>query len=102
MDGHFYDVQHMIKNGRKSDSFSAHDEQHFKYTTPHTDLQKYMLLKLVKQFNKIGAMKSFMKYYCNLCIEKWLTILKKLRDKNITIMKKNGNIRNLPTQTSFP
>ena len=29
MDGYFSDVQHILKNGLKSDSFAAHDEKNF-------------------------------------------------------------------------
>ena len=30
MDGRFYDLQRLLKNGQKSDSFAAHFVQHFK------------------------------------------------------------------------
>ena len=59
MHGHFSDLLRLIKNGQKSDSFSAHFEQHFNTTTSHTDLRKYMTFKVVKQLNLIGEMKTF-------------------------------------------
>ena len=45
MDGHLANILGIIKNGQKYDSFSAHFEQHFKYTTSHTDLLKCMPFK---------------------------------------------------------
>ena len=32
MDGHFSDLQRLIKNGKKSDSFASHFEQHYNTT----------------------------------------------------------------------
>ena len=58
----------------------------------HTDLSKYMTFKVVEWLNLIVAMKTFTKPNLNLCIEERLTILKKLRDKNVTIMNKNSSI----------
>ena len=77
MNGHFSDLLRLLKNGQKSDSFAAHFEQHFNTTTSRTDLRKYMTFKVVKQLNTIGAMKTFAKPNCNLCMEERLTILKK-------------------------
>ena len=56
------------QNGQESDSFSAHFEHHFKYTTSHTDLRKQMTLKLVKHLNPIGAIETFTKNNFNLCM----------------------------------
>ena len=92
MDGHFSDLLRLLKNRQKSDSFAAHFEQHFNNTTSRTDLRKYMTFRVVKQINPIGAMKTFKKPNCILCMEERLTILKKLRDKRVTIMNKNSEI----------
>ena len=92
MDGHFYDILLLLKNGQKLDSFSAHFEQHFNSTTSRTDLRKYMMFKLLTHLNSIGAMKTFTKPNCNLCMEERLTILKKLREKRVTDMNKNSEI----------
>ena len=92
MDGHFSNLIRLLKNGHKSDSFAAHFEQHFNTTTSRTDLRKYMPFKVVKQLSPIGEMKTFTKPNCNLCMEERLTILKKLRDKRVTIMNKNSEI----------
>ena len=92
MDGHFSNLLRLLKNVQKSDSFSAHFEQHFNSTPPRTDLRKYMNFKVVKQPNPIGAMKKFTKPNCKLCMEELLTILKQLRDKRVTIMNKNSEI----------
>ena len=92
MDGHFSEILRLLKNGQKSDSFAAHSEQHFNTTTARTDLRKYMTFKVVKQLSLIGAMKTFTKPNCNICMEERLTILKKLRDKRVTIMNKNSEI----------
>ena len=51
-----------------------------------------MKFKLVKQLKPIGAMKTFTKPNCNLCMEERLTILKNLRDKRVTFMSKNSDI----------
>ena len=61
-------------------------------TTPRTYLRKYMTFKVVNQLNLIGEMKTITKPNCNLCMEERLTILKKLRDKRVTIMNKNSEI----------
>ena len=92
MDGHFSDLLHLLKNGQKSDPFAAHFKQHFNTATARTDLRKYMTFKVVKQLSPIDAMKTFTKPNCNLCMEEHLTILKKLRDKRVTIMNKNSDI----------
>ena len=92
MDGNFSDLLFLLKNVQKSDSFAAHFEQHFNTTMSRTYLRKYMTFKVVNQLNPIGAMKTFTKPNCNLCMEERLTILKKIRDKRVTIMNKNSKI----------
>ena len=92
MDGYFSDLLRLLKNGQKSDSFASHSEQHFNNTTSRTYYRKYMTFKVVNQLNPIGAMKTFTKPKCNLCMEERLTILKKLRDKCVMIMNKNLEI----------
>ena len=82
MDGHFSDLQRLLKNGQKSDSFAAN-------TTSRTDLCKCMTSKVIQQLNPIGVMKTITKPNCNLCMQERLTILKNLRDKRVTVMKKN-------------
>ena len=51
-----------------------------------------MTFKVLNQLNIIFAMKIFKKPNCNLCMEECLTILKKLREKCVTIMNKNLEI----------
>ena len=77
------DLQRLLKNGQKSDSLAAHFVQHFNNTMSRTDIRKCMTFKVIKQLNTIGAMKTFTKPNFNLCIQKILTILKKLCDKLI-------------------
>ena len=60
-DGHFSDLLHLFKNGKKSDLFAAHFKQHFKATMSRTDLRKYMTFQVVNQLNPIGAMRTFKK-----------------------------------------
>ena len=91
-DSHLSYILHLFKNGQKSDSFAAHSKQHFKDPMSHIDICKYMTFKLVKQLNSIGEMKTFTKPNCNLFIEECLTILKKIREKRVTIMNKNSEI----------
>ena len=76
IDSHFSNLLSLLKNGKKSDSFPDHSEQHFNATTSHTDLRKYIKFKVVKWINLIGEMKTFTKPNCNLCMEERLTILK--------------------------
>ena len=76
MDGHFSDLLCLLKNGQKSDSFAAHFKQNINTTTARTYVIKYMAFKLVNQLNPIGAMKTFAKPNCNICMEERLTILK--------------------------
>ena len=90
--GHFSNLLRLLKNGHKPDSFAAHSEHNFNTTTSSTYLRKYMTFKVVKQLNPIGAMKTFTKPNCSLCMEERLSILKKLRDKRVTIMNKNSEI----------
>ena len=92
MDGHFSDLQRLLKHGQKSDSFASHLVQHCNNTTSRTDLRKCIPFKVIKQLNQIGAMKTFTKPNCNLCIQERLTITKKLREKRVTIMNKNSEI----------
>ena len=68
MNGHFSDLLRLLSNGQKSDSFAARFEHHFNTTTPHTYLHKYMTFKAVNQINPIGAMKTFTKPNCSLCL----------------------------------
>ena len=88
MDGHLSDLQRLLKNGQKSDSFAAHFVQNFNSTTSRTELRKCMTFKVLKQINSIGAMKKFTKPNCNLCMQEHLTIPKMIRDKQVTVMKK--------------
>ena len=92
MGGCFSDILRLLKKGQKSDSFAAHFEQYFNASTSRTDIRKYMTSKVVKQLNPIGTMETFTKPNCNLCMEEHLTILKNLRDKRVTVMKKNLEI----------
>ena len=61
MDSHLSDLQRLLKNGQKSDSFAAHFQQHFNTTASHTDPRKYMMFKGVKQIKPISAMKKITK-----------------------------------------
>ena len=92
MGGHFSNLQRLLKTGHKSDSFSAHFVQHFKTTTSCTDLLKYMTFKLVNEIKPIGAMKTFTKPNCNLCVQERLMNLKQLCDKRVTFMNKHLGI----------
>ena len=92
INGHFSDLLHLLKNGQIPDSFSAHFEQHFKSTTSHTYLQKCMPLNSVKKLIPIGAIKKYTKPNCKICMEERLTILKKVRDKHVTVMNKNSEM----------
>ena len=58
MNGHFSDLQYILNNGQKPDSFATHFEHHFKTTTSQIYLRKYMTWKVVKKLNLIGAMKN--------------------------------------------
>ena len=40
MDGPFSDLQRLLKNGQKSDSFAAHFVQHFNSTKSRTELRE--------------------------------------------------------------
>ena len=56
MDGHLSDNQNLLKNRQKPDLLTAHYKQHFKSTTSHTKLRRFMVLKVVKQIIIFGAM----------------------------------------------
>ena len=66
MGGHFSNLLRLLKNGQKSDSFAAHFEQQFNAIISRTYLRKYMMFRVLKQINPIGAMKTFTKPNCNL------------------------------------
>ena len=85
-------LQRLLKNGQKSDSFAADFVQHFNSTTSSTKVRKCMTFKVLKQLNPIGAMKTFTKINCNLCMQERLTILKMICDKRVTVMNKNSEI----------
>ena len=91
-DGHFSNLQRLLKNGQKSDSFAAHFIQNFNNTTSCTELRKCMKFKVIKQLNSIGSIKTFTKPNCNLCMQDSLMILKILRDKRVTVTNKNSEI----------
>ena len=74
MDGHFPDLQRLLKNVKKPDSFAAHFGHHFNTTKARTDLCKYMMFKVVNQLNRIGAIKIFTKPHCNICMQEHLMI----------------------------
>ena len=92
MDGRFSNLLCLLKNGKESDSFADHFKQHFNSTTSRTCLCKYMMFKVVKHLNPIGAMETFTEPNFNLCMEERLMILKRLCEKRITIMDKNSEI----------
>ena len=76
MGGHLSDLLRLLNNGQKLDSFAAHFEQQFNSTIVRTNLRKYMALKVVRQINHIGSIKTFTKPNYNLCMEEPLKILK--------------------------
>ena len=61
IDGHFYDLLHILKNRKKPVSFPAYFEQQFNATKSHTDQRNHMTFKVVKQLKPIVAMQNFMK-----------------------------------------
>ena len=62
-----------------------------------------MELKVLNKLKPIGAMKKCTKSNCNLFMEERLTILKKLREEHVTVMKKEyGDIQGLPEKNGFP
>ena len=75
-DGHFSDLLRLLTNRQKPDSFAAHFEQHFNFTTSCTDICKYMTFNVVKQLSQVCAIKTFTKPNCNLCIGGRLMTLK--------------------------
>ena len=62
------------------------------FITSRTDLRKYMTFKVINQINVIGVMKTFTKPNCNLFMQERLTIMKKIRDKRVTVMHNNSEI----------
>ena len=51
-----------------------------------------MTFKVVKQLNPIDAMKILTKPNYNLCMQEHSTMMKKLRDKRVTVMNNNSEI----------
>ena len=77
LDSHLSNLLRLLKNGQKSDSLDAYIKRHLNATTSHIYIRKYVTFKVVKQLNLIGAMKTFTKTNCKLCMEVRLTILNK-------------------------
>ena len=48
MDGNFSDLQRLLKNGKKLDTFAAHFVQNFNNTMSRTDLRKCVTFKVIK------------------------------------------------------
>ena len=92
----------MIENCAKSYSFAAHFEQHFNTTASRTYLRKYMNFKVVNQLNPIGAMKTFTKPKCNLCMQESLTILKIYVKTRHGYEQELGDSWGLSAQNDFP
>ena len=61
MYGNFSNVQCLLKNRQKSDSFAAHCRQQFKYNISRTDLCNYMIFKVVKHLKTIESVKPLQK-----------------------------------------
>ena len=51
-----------------------------------------MTFKVVNKLNLIGAMKTFKKPNCNLCMEEHSKILKKICDKRVAVVNNNSEI----------
>ena len=64
-----------------------------------------MTFKVVNNLILIGAMKTFTKPDCKLCMEECLTILKKICDKHVIVMNNNleiyGACRHKTTSRQF-
>ena len=78
MHGHFSDLQRLLRNGQRSDSFASHLVHQFNNTTPHMDICTYMKFKVIMELNRIGMIKTFTKYDFNVCMQARLTILKNI------------------------
>ena len=86
MDGHFSDTLRILNNGKNK----THLLPTLNRTLPL--IRHVHICVIIRQLNLIGAMKTFTKPNCNLCMEERLTILKKLHDRSVTIMNKNLEI----------
>ena len=102
MDGHFYDLQRLLKNEQKPDSFADHFVHNFNTNTSRTDLCKYMMFIILKQLNPSVEMKKSTKPNCNICMEEHLTILKKIRQMRHGYEQEFGDLWGLPAQNDFP
>ena len=92
MYSYFFNLRPLLKKGQRPDSFADHFEQHFDSTTSYIYLINCITFNIFKILNLIGAVKKFTKLNCNLCMEERLTILKKLLNKQVTVMNKNLEI----------
>ena len=89
MDGHFSDVQKLLKNRSKIYiRLWPTIKNLFKATTSQPDLRMHTTFKVVKQLNHIGSMKTFTEPSFNMRIEERLTILKNVCDECVTFMNK--------------
>ena len=92
MERYLSDLLCLLKNVLKSYSFDVYFENNFRTTTSCTDLRKYITFKVVKQLILIGAMIKFTKLNLNLFMEERLKVLKKIREKCVTVMNKTSKI----------
>ena len=81
-----------LSRKEKPDSFASHFKHHFNTTTSRTDLRKYTKFKVVKQINPIGVIKTFTKPNGNICMQERLTILRRIREKRVTVINRNSEI----------
>ena len=92
MTQHFGDVRRLISEGKKSDTFAAHFAQHFDDAPSPAELREIMDFSIVAEVNPIGAVKTFGKMCCSLCMEERLTIVKASKKKGVELVNRCSEI----------
>ena len=92
MNAHYNDVQQLVKNGTLSDSFASHFVQHFNQKPSHQELRNIMKFEILSSVKPIGAMKTFGKPECTLCMKERLSILDFIRKKSVHVMNSCSEI----------
>ena len=86
MNAHFNDVQKLVQDGKLSDTFACHFAQHFSQKPSPQQQRNIMKFEVLSSVNPIGAMKTFGKPECTLCMKERLTILNFKRKRSILVM----------------
>ena len=92
MKGHFQDVQYLIRNNKKADSFASHFAQFFKSEPKPADLREIMNVEILSLLNPFSCVKQFQQPSCRLCMVERITIITEMRKNRKAMINANSEI----------